>query len=518
MIRYVDDLPAAADPDAPALLWRGSPIRYAVLNRMVEAAAQSWQALGLAPGARVAVYLAKTPETVAALFAASRAGMVFVPVNPVLRPAQVRHILEDSAAEILVTSAARLAALREEDALPDGLRALYSIDGAPNALAWPDPAPDAKRTARDFSTDALDTGLAAILYTSGSTGRPKGVMLSHRNLLLSADSVRQYLDVQPTDRLLAALPFSFDYGLNQLTCGFLAGACVSLIDYLTPRDVVRAIARDGITLLGGVPPLWSQLAAIDWPEEARAPLRAITNSGDRMPRAVLSKLRALLPSTRVFLMYGLTEAFRSTYLDPALVDKRPDSIGKAIPYAEVYVCRPDGTLTEPGEPGEIVHLGPLVAQGYWRDPARTAQRFRAPPQAAGERMPGEQAVWSGDKAVRDAEGFLTFVGRDDEMIKTSGYRVSPTEVEEAAYASGLVADCVAIGLPDEALGEAILLVAAPIVGVPDAQSALPQALSRTLPGFMQPRSIVWRDSLPRNPNGKLDRPAITAAARAELGA
>jgi len=234
-----------------------------------------------------------------------------------------------------------------------------------------------------------------------------------------------------------------------------------------------------------------------------------------MPRAVLGRLRALLPDTRIFLMYGLTEAFRSTYLDPSLVDARPDSIGKAIPYAEVYVCRPDGSLTDPGEPGEIVHLGPLVAQGYWRDAERTAARFREPPAAAGPRAPGERAVWSGDKAVRDADGFLTFVGRDDEMIKTSGYRVSPTEVEEAAYASGLVADCVALGVPDPALGEAIVLVAAPVADMADAEAGLPAAMTRALPGFMLPRHIIWRESLPRNPNGKLDRPTIAAAARAE---
>jgi len=517
MIRTLDDL-LAQDSDAPALIWRGAQISYAQLNRMVEAASQDWRALGLAPGARVAVYLAKTPETVAALFAASRAGMVVVPVNPVLKAPQVRHILEDSGAEILVSAAARLVALREAEALPPGLRALYSIDADTLSRAWPGPAADAKRTPGHFAPAALDDGLAAILYTSGSTGRPKGVMLSHRNLLLSADSVRQYLAVTATDRLLAALPFSFDYGLNQLTCGFLAGACVSLIDYLTPRDVVRAVARDGITLLGGVPPLWSQLAAAEWPDDARASLRAITNSGGRMPRAVLGRLRALLPDTRIFLMYGLTEAFRSTYLDPSLVDARPDSIGKAIPYAEVYVCRPDGSLTDPGEPGEIVHLGPLVAQGYWRDAERTAARFREPPAAAGPRAPGERAVWSGDKAVRDADGFLTFVGRDDEMIKTSGYRVSPTEVEEAAYASGLVADCVALGVPDPALGEAIVLVAAPVADMADAEAGLPAAMTRALPGFMLPRRIIWRESLPRNPNGKLDRPTIAAAARAELEA
>jgi acyl-CoA synthetase (AMP-forming)/AMP-acid ligase II len=214
-------------------------------------------------------------------------------------------------------------------------------------------------------------------------------------------------------------------------------------------------------------------------------------------------MRELFPAAEIYLMYGLTEAFRSTYLDPALVDEHPDSIGRAIPFAEIMVAREDGSLAAPGEVGELVHAGPLVAKGYWNDPERTAQRFRPAPPGSHD---GGIAVWSGDKVRTDEQGLLYFVGRDDAMIKTSGNRVSPTEVEEAAVASGLVAEAVAFGVPDDRLGEAIMLVVRPAAPqTQGAQADLQTYLKRELPNFMQPATILWRSELPRNPNGKLDR-------------
>ena len=247
--------------------------------------------------------------------------------------------------------------------------------------------------------------------------------------------------------MLAVLPFSFDYGFSQLTTAFLVGASVSLIDHLFARDVVTAVQKDRITGLAAVPPLWIQLADLQWPAGIDEHLRYITNSGGRMPRATLDKLRASLPRTRPFLMYGLTEAFRGTYLPPEEIDRRPDSMGKAIPNAEIMVVRPDGTPCDPDEPGELVQRGALVGLGYWNDPAKTAERFRPVPAQRTELPLTEMAVWSGDTVRCDADGYLYFVGRRDEMIKTSGYRVSPTEVEEVVYASGLVGDAVAVAAP-----------------------------------------------------------------------
>jgi acyl-CoA ligase (AMP-forming) (exosortase A-associated) len=346
--------------------------------------------------------------------------------------------------------------------------------------------------------------LAALLYTSGSTGRPKGVMLSHANLWLGAVSVAHYLKLAPSDRTLCVLPFAFDYGQNQLFSTWAAGACAVPLDYLTPRDVVKAVEAHGITTLAGVPPLWVQLTEARWPEATS--LRRLTNSGGALTEPLVRRLRALLPAADLYAMYGLTEAFRSTFLDPALIDDHPTAIGDAIPFAEVMVVRPDGSLCDPGEPGELVHSGPLVAQGYWRDPARTAERFRPAPAAS---RYGGTAVWSGDTVVRGADGLLRFVARADEMIKSAGNRISPTEIEDAVIASGATAEAVAIGVTDARLGQAILVVAR---GDGSEEERLRMHLKRELPTFMQPARIAWRAELPRGPNGKIDRARLKAEA------
>jgi acyl-CoA ligase (AMP-forming) (exosortase A-associated) len=427
--------------------------------------------------------------------AAARAGLVHVPVNPLLKHAQVRHILADSGSVMLIGTPARLASLQDGD-VPAGCAVLPEEEALEAAMAQ-----EATLGASDHDPDSL----AAILYTSGSTGRPKGVMLSHANLWLGAESVASYLKITPDDRVLAVLPLSFDYGQNQLLSTWYAGGAVAPLDYLTPRDVVKAALRHCATTLAGVPPLWVQLVECDWPEEAAACLKRLTNSGGALTPALIDAMRATFPNADIYPMYGLTEAFRSTWLDPALVAAHPTSMGRAIPHAEILVCRPDGSIADDDEPGELVHTGPLVAKGYWRDAERTAQRFRPAPAASRH---GGMAVWSGDTVRRDADGLLYFVGRDDAMIKTAGNRVSPTEVEEAALASGLIFEAVAFGIPDARLGAAIILIVRGKEGAD--REALPAWLRRSLPNFMQPRTIAWRDELPRNPNGKLDRVAIAA--------
>jgi acyl-CoA ligase (AMP-forming) (exosortase A-associated) len=352
----------------------------------------------------------------------------------------------------------------------------------------------------------IDADMAAILYTSGSTGAPKGVVLSHRNLVAGAHSVASYLGIGPADRLLAVLPLSFDYGLSQLNIAFLRGATAVLMNYLFPKDIVEMVAKEGITGLAAVPPLWNQLARLAWP--APGTLRLITNSGGAMPVPTVEALRAALPRTDIFLMYGLTEAFRSTYLPPAELARRPDSIGRAIPNAEVMVVRPDGSPCPPGEPGELVHRGALVALGYWNDPARTAQRFRPAPGQDPALPVTELAVWSGDTVRQDEDGYLYFVGRSDDMIKVSGYRISPTEIEAVLYETGLVGEAAAFGVEHPLLGQAIAVVAVSI-GTDDAAAGVAELLKecrRRLPAYMVPAHIALRsDSLPRNPNGKIDR-------------
>ncbi|WP_275265935.1 acyl-CoA ligase (AMP-forming), exosortase A system-associated [Sphingomonas solaris] len=492
--RPLDHLALMGARDAPALVDKLGTLDHAGLDEAVGRLAATLRGQGAQPGDRVASWLAKTRLACLLPLACARAGLVHVPVNPLLRRAQVAHILADSGAVLLIAGAGRAATLEPGDR-PVATRLLIEeeaglLEGGAAPLPPSAAAPD---------------DLAAILYTSGSTGRPKGVMLSHANLWLGAISVAHYLRLEADDRTLCVLPLSFDYGQNQLFSIWAAGGCAVPLDYLTPRDVIRAVERHGITTLAGVPPLWLQLAEAAWPGETAAGLRRLTNSGGRLPVPLVRTLRALFPAADLYSMYGLTEAFRSTYLPPDLIDAHPESIGDAIPFAEIMVLRPDGSAAAAGEPGELVHAGPLVARGYWNDPERTTYRFRPAPASA---RSGGQAVWSGDTVVRGNDGLLRFVGRDDEMIKTAGNRVSPSDVEEAAVASGATGEAVALGVADARLGQAILLVAR---GDGSAEAALAAHLKADLPGFMQPRRIVWRVDLPRNANGKLDRAALRDA-------
>jgi len=508
---------AEQQANAPALLHKNDTLTYAELEANLRGVANGLLASGLRAGERVGVYLPKQPEAVASLFGSSRAGATFVPINPVLKPRQVAYIANHCQVHTLVTSAQRWQQLHEAEVDLSGLQLVVLVDGNPASVAHRGKL--ALMHWRDFTANRgepsghrrIDQDMAAILYTSGSTGNPKGVVLSHRNMLAGADSVATYLENTAADRLLAVLPLSFDAGLSQLTTAFSRGASCVLLDYLLPRDVIRAVARYGVTGLAGVPPLWNQLVQCDWPEAAARSLRYITNTGGKMPVATTRALQQALPATRIFLMYGLTEAFRSTYLDPAELERRPESIGKAIPNAEILVVNGDGELCGPGEPGELVHRGALVARGYWNDPVKTAERFRpCPGQNAALPLP-EMAVWSGDQVMRDEEGFLYFVARQDDMIKTSGYRVSPSEVEEIAYTSGLVAGAVALGIAHAMLGQAIVLVVTRTDGQADDDPvpALQMHFRRELPNFMQPQAIIVVDSLPQNPNGKFDRRSLS---------
>ncbi len=485
-----------ADGDA-ALVLRGRTLSWKDLRTRVSRLAARLAQTVPQPGARVASWAGKGELTCLLPLAAARAGLVHVPINPLLKRGQVAHILADSGAALLIANDGRLATLEEGD-VPAGCTVLSDtaawqcVDAVAGVLGPSAADPDA---------------VAAILYTSGSTGRPKGVMLSHANMWLGAVSVAHYLGLAADDVTLAVLPLSFDYGQNQLLSTWYAGGCAVPLDYLAPRDVIKTCARHRVTTLAAVPPLWVQLMEQDWPEEATASLRRVTNSGGALTVDLVQAMCGKLPATKIFPMYGLTEAFRSTYLDPALVATHPTSMGKAIPFAEVLVIADDGSLAADNAEGELVHCGPLVAQGYWQDADRTAERFRPAPAMSAY---GGTAVWSGDRVRRDADGLLYFVGRRDAMIKSAGNRISPQEIEDVALASGQAVEAVALGVPDARLGQAIVLV---VRGSGDSE-ALRAALKRDLPNFMQPAEVRWVERMPTNPNGKIDRTALAMEAAA----
>lgn len=490
----LDHLALMGESQAAALVIRDRVYSYEELNLRIGRLAGWLQGQGCVGGDRVATWLGKGEISCLMPLAAVRAGLVHVPVNPLLKAAQVKHIMADSGAVLLITNAGRAGTLippraGEEFVIADEKAVLTMLED--ESLPTLPPSPDGT------DTDAL----AAILYTSGSTGRPKGVMLSHANLSLGAVSVADYLKMAADDVTLAVLPLSFDYGQNQLLSTWRAGSCVVPLDYLTPRDVIKACAKHGVTTLAAVPPLWVQLVEQEWPAEATETMRRLTNSGGALTPSLVKKMRATFGAkTNIFAMYGLTEAFRSTYLDPALIDSNPTSMGKAIPFAEIMVVARDGSEAKPDEPGELVHAGPLVAQGYWQDETRTAERFKPAPNFS---QYGGLSVWSGDTVKRDETGLLYFVSRDDAMIKTSGNRVSPTEVEEAAVESGLVVEACALGRKDERLGEAIILFVRGLKGKADEE--LKMHLKATLPNFMQPQDVIWLEEFPKSANGKLDR-------------
>ncbi len=524
---------AARRSQATALTLGGDSLSYAQLDAAVTRFASGLIGLGLARGERVAIYLEKRFETVIASFGAPAAGGVFVPVNPLLKPEQVAFILQDCNVRVLLTSPDRLALLRDTLGHCPDLRHVVVTEPSsgqpPDLPTLPHALPVLRWSELLGSAPApghrvIDTDMAAILYTSGSTGKPKGVVLSHRNMVAGAKSVASYLANNEDDTLLAALPLSFDAGFSQLTTAFHAGARVVLLNYLMPRDVLKALEREKVTGLTAVPPLYIQLTQLQWPAAIDTHLRYFANTGGRMPRETLHALRERVPKAKPFLMYGLTEAFRSTYLPPDEVDRRPDSIGKAIPNAEILVLREDGSPCGPNEPGELVHRGALVGQGYWNDAAKTAERYKllaagTPGREAGLQLP-EYAVFSGDTVRMDEDGFLYFIGRRDEMMKTSGYRVSPTEVEEILYATKLVGECVAFGVDHPTLGQAIQVIATQPEahsdraqqGATDADPVavlLAQCKAR-MPAYMVPAGIVFvAGPLPRNPNGKIDRKTLS---------
>jgi acyl-CoA ligase (AMP-forming) (exosortase A-associated) len=518
---------AQRTPLATALVYKDELLSYAELDLTVRQFASGLMHLGIGRGERVAIYLEKRFETVIASFGAPVAGAVFVPINALLKPQQVVYILRDCNVRVLVTSPERLTVLKEFLTDCPDLQHVVVTGGSVESSevgqvgAWMQTGwLDLLSHAPCQGHRVIDADMAAIFYTSGSTGSPKGVMLSHRNLVVGAKSVASYLDNQSNDTLLAALPLSFDAGFSQLTTAFHVGAKVVLLNYLMPRDVLLAMEREKVTGLTAVPPLYMQLVQLEWPSGINHHLRYFASTGGRMPRETLVSLRRRVPLAKPFLMYGLTEAFRSTYLPPEEVDRRPDSIGRAIPNAEVLVLREDGSLCAPDEPGELVHRGALVGLGYWNDAQRTAERYKPLNMVALGRQSGmqlpEYAVFSGDTVRMDAEGFLYFLGRRDEMMKISGYRVSPTEVEEVLYASQMVAECVAFGVEHSTWGQAIQVIAvAPQGKTPlDVDALLSMCRSR-LPAYMVPVAVeVEVKPLPRNANGKIDRHLISSQWRA----
>ncbi len=502
-------------PEKEALVHGDQRLNYREVSCLVDVLAAGLLGAGLNRGDRVGIYLEASVPQVVSIFATSRAEGVFVPTNALLHADQVAHIARDCAMKGLITTPTKLASLIEVLPQIPSLEFLVTIgegEVAPvsnveiyryGELGKQDPSTHWRET-------ATEKDLAAILYTSGSTGRPKGVMLSHANVMAGSRIVSTYLGITESERILAVLPFSFDAGMNQLMTAFEKGGTLVLINFVFAREIVQTLLRERITGLAGVPTLWSLLAQQNSAlrKQPLPDLRYITNTGGAMPQAVLKVLREALPKTDVYLMYGLTEAFRSTYLPPSELDRRPTSMGKAIPDTEILVVNEQGHLCGPGEIGELVHRGPTVSLGYWNRPEDTARVLRHNPLLPAEMGDCEKVCYSGDLVKMDEEGFLYYVGRRDTMMKSSGFRISPTEVEEVLFQTGKVRHAAVIGVPDEVLGQTIKAFVVPRDGSPLDTEDLLAHCAEKMPRYMVPKTIEVLDEMPETTSGKVDYPAL----------
>lgn len=514
LLHQLLDSNASANSERRAIVaTAGGSWSYAEFQQLVSELAEQLIACELKPNDRVAVYFPNSLEMATACFAISRVGGIFVPINAHLLPPQVVHILRDCGACVLFTSAARQQRLGQQLDSCNELKWVLSTSKSP----WPGVDDIARVRIADRSAtqlydqrhEVISTDLACLLYTSGSTGLAKGVMLSHGNIIAGTASVAEYLKLDASDNLLAVLPFSFDYGLNQLLGAVAVGGCCTIVDYLLPADIKKPLLSDDITGLAGVPAIWARLVAQRWPQALES-VRYLTNSGGHLAPEITTQLGSIFPCAEIFLMYGLTEAFRSTYLPPARASKKPESIGQAVPNAEVLVITDDGKPAKAGESGELVHRGALVAQGYWNDVARTEQRFRPLPASLSLGGRSEIAVWSGDFVRADEDGDLYFLGRRDAMIKSSGYRISPDEVEAVAYADNAVELAAACGVPDTDKGQLIALVIQPRADMQLEEKAILRKCREQLPAYMVPVRVEIWPHIPLNANGKVDRKAVSA--------
>jgi acyl-CoA ligase (AMP-forming) (exosortase A-associated) len=504
------------DPEGVAVVDGSSEYTYEDLERASNSLGAALIESGVEKGDRVGVYMEKSWEAIVAMLAASRVGAAYVNINPLFKPPQVAYVAQDCDVRVMIGDYPKLDDLESGTvrgtAFYRGERPGEESAGHLTDLAEVFRNADAPRAERQVS----EIDLLTILYTSGSTGMPKGVATSQRNVVVGAQIVSSYLENTAEDRILSALPLNFDAGMSQFTTSLRVGATLVLQRSRLPGDLSRALRRHEITGVTGVPPLWSLLlrSAKAIEAEPLESLRYIANTGGRIPQANLDQLRRLLePSgTRIYLMYGLTEAFRSTYLPPEEVDRGSTCIGKAIPNTEILVIDRQGRECAPDEPGELVHRGPTVAMGYWGNEEATLKAYRPNPLAPPELLDVERVVYSGDTVRRDEEGFLYFIGREDAMIKSQGYRLSPEEVENLLIGSGLVHEACAFGVEDPEVGQLVMAVVSLRDGEhKGAVEDIREHVIKNGPPYMVPKEIFVLDELPKTGSGKIDRKGISNA-------
>ncbi len=481
-------------PDKPALIVGDQRFSFAEIDRASDRLAARFQRLGMTRGDRVATLLENSAEFVITLWAAFKAGAVFVPIAHGTHTDRLRFILEDSGARCLVAAPA--------------LKGRVSGAASGVELLWAGEDGWADDLGPLSAPRLIDQDLCMILYTSGSTGQPKGVMMTHAAVSNNLTAIASYLGNVPEDVILCVLPVTFNYGLFQILSGAHVGYCVVLEKgFVYPFEVLKRIGEHKVTGMPGVPALFAtmlQFAPFDGLDMSS--LRYLTNAAAPLPPAHIARLRELLPKATIYSMYGLTECARVSYLDPAQIEPKSASVGQALPNAEIYLVDDMGDRVPPGEVGELVVRGAGLMRGYWRRPRETARAL------ADGGLPGEKVLMTGDLFRMDADGDLFFVGRRDEVFKCKGEKVVPREVENALHELEDVAEAAVIGVPDPVEGMAPKAFVVLRAGSTLTEQAIRRHCRARLDAQMVPKWVVLCDGLPKTPSGKITKSALAAQA------
>jgi long-chain acyl-CoA synthetase len=488
-----EDLRAAAarDPSRAAVVARERMLTYGELDRLADGFAARLGGDGVERGDRVALVLPNTAEAAVGIYGVLRAGAAFLPLNPTLKRDKLAHVLADSQAAAVVCDASRAAVVDEALSLVGRVPVVTDVEADHPDHAAP-------------SSPPVSVDLAALIYTSGSTGDPKGVTLTHGNMAFAADSIIEYLEMNGSDRILCVLPLSFDYGLYQLLMSIRVGATLVLEQgFAFPGRVVQLLESERITGFPGVPTVFHVLASLRGLAERELPeLRYLTNTAATLPAPTVEWIRRTFPNAKLYSMYGLTECKRATYLPPEQLEARPTSVGIPIPGTEAWIEGEDGAVLGPAEVGELMIRGAHVMQGYWNDPDLTAERLRP------GRWPWERVLATGDLFRSDDDGYLYFVGRRDDLIKSAGEKVVPREVEDVLHSLPGVREAAVVGVPDRLLGQAVNAHVSLQDGDALDETAVRIHCAKHLEDFKVPRSVFVHAELPRTSNGKIDRRAL----------
>jgi long-chain acyl-CoA synthetase len=507
---------AARLPGKEALIAGARRLTYGDIDADANRLARALASLGVQYGDRVAVILDNSPETVISIFGILKADSVFLVVNPTTKPDKVEYILNNCRAAALVTSAGKWRTIEQAASRVPSLKAVVLTgrtvgeagvkSGAAysgTVVRWEEivPGQSAERPARK----TIDIDLAALIYTSGTTGNPKGVMMTHRNMVSASTSITTYLGNRADDIILTVLPLSFDYGLYQIIMAAQFGGTVVLEkSFLYPYAVINLLRSERVTGLPIVPTISAILLQMEeLGRERFEHLRYISNTAAALPVSHITGLRKVFPGARVYSMYGLTECKRVTYLPPEELDRRPTSVGRGMPNEQVYlVDEKDRVITEPGTIGQLVVRGANVMMGYWELPEETAKVLRP------GRYPWEKVLYTGDLFKMDDEGYLYFIARGDDIIKSRGEKVSPKEVENVLYSIEGVIEAVVVGVPDEVLGEAIKAYVVLKKGAALTEKDILARCAASLEDFMVPKHVEFRDTLPKTSTGKITRKGL----------